>query len=262
MTVCVAEPLRDGDARAAAVRQVLIEDGVEPGRLDAVGFGQTQPLDTNATVAGREANRRVEFVITGGQPKTEIAPATDAPPQAPGYGDVASFCRLFAKTTGMTPGEFRRERPLPPSADASSRRTSLPTRRSRGPLTRKSLWRSGRASRRKTVAEAKKRGLAFLGYSIPWSTRTGPIEPRSSVSSSRAWHRSDEPRVAQGSGMANRPAEPGQFRLAYRWICDNCCGVVGDGSLPEPDLKVIVPEARTWEQLTCGEAAAARVMNE
>jgi AraC-like DNA-binding protein len=26
-----------------------------------------------------------------------------------GYQDVPSFCRLFAKTTGMAPGEFRKQ---------------------------------------------------------------------------------------------------------------------------------------------------------
>jgi flagellar motor protein MotB len=32
-------------------------------RLVAVGYGETQPLDTNATESGRTTNRRVEFVI-------------------------------------------------------------------------------------------------------------------------------------------------------------------------------------------------------
>lgn len=50
-------------ARALAVRDYLIDKSVEPNRLDARGYGSAQPLDTNATTAGREKNRRVEFVI-------------------------------------------------------------------------------------------------------------------------------------------------------------------------------------------------------
>jgi outer membrane protein OmpA-like peptidoglycan-associated protein len=73
--------------RAAAVRQILVENGVDAARLEAVGFGQTQPLDTNATVAGREVNRRVDFVITAGQPKADIRPG--APPAGPATSATA-----------------------------------------------------------------------------------------------------------------------------------------------------------------------------
>jgi outer membrane protein OmpA-like peptidoglycan-associated protein len=55
--------LRLSQARAEAVRAFLIEAGVEAGRLDAVGYGEQMPIDTNKTWEGRQANRRVEFVI-------------------------------------------------------------------------------------------------------------------------------------------------------------------------------------------------------
>lgn len=46
--------------RANAVRQVLIERfGIEPERLDAVGYGEEQPIADNSTAAGRQLNRRV-----------------------------------------------------------------------------------------------------------------------------------------------------------------------------------------------------------
>jgi outer membrane protein OmpA-like peptidoglycan-associated protein len=58
--------------RAASVRQWLIEHGIDPGRLESQGYGLTQPIDTNDTVEGRAANRRVEFKIveeeSGGKP--------------------------------------------------------------------------------------------------------------------------------------------------------------------------------------------------
>lgn len=60
--------------RAEAILQILVDDGVSADRLEAVGYGSTLPIDTNATVAGREANRRVEFVITAGAPKPPSEP--------------------------------------------------------------------------------------------------------------------------------------------------------------------------------------------
>jgi outer membrane protein OmpA-like peptidoglycan-associated protein len=56
--------------RAESVREYLVGQGVDPGRLKARGYGKTMPLDTNSTAAGRERNRRVEFTITRdpGQP--------------------------------------------------------------------------------------------------------------------------------------------------------------------------------------------------
>ncbi len=49
--------------RADAVRTYILEKGIDPGRLTAVGFGEDQPIDTNRTRSGRERNRRVEFTI-------------------------------------------------------------------------------------------------------------------------------------------------------------------------------------------------------
>ncbi len=51
-------------ARAEAVQQYLVDHGVSPLRLKAQGFGETQPIDDNATKAGRSKNRRVNFVVT------------------------------------------------------------------------------------------------------------------------------------------------------------------------------------------------------
>lgn len=54
---------RLSQARAEAVRQYLISKGVPPERLQAQGYGQDRPVDTNLTSIGRENNRRVEFII-------------------------------------------------------------------------------------------------------------------------------------------------------------------------------------------------------
>jgi outer membrane protein OmpA-like peptidoglycan-associated protein len=52
------------EARALAVKKYLESRGVEPGRLEARGFGAEQPVDSNDTDAGRAKNRRVEFKVT------------------------------------------------------------------------------------------------------------------------------------------------------------------------------------------------------
>lgn len=49
--------------RAAAVRDFLIEQGVEPHRIESVGYGESQPIDTNETPEGRQRNRRVKMTI-------------------------------------------------------------------------------------------------------------------------------------------------------------------------------------------------------
>jgi OOP family OmpA-OmpF porin len=49
--------------RANAVRNALIERGVNPATLAATGFGDTRPRADNATEAGREQNRRVQFDV-------------------------------------------------------------------------------------------------------------------------------------------------------------------------------------------------------
>jgi len=49
--------------RAYIVMDFLIEAGVDPARLQAVGYGEEFPVADNATPEGRTANRRVEFRI-------------------------------------------------------------------------------------------------------------------------------------------------------------------------------------------------------
>ncbi|MBL4871882.1 MAG: OmpA family protein [Rhodobacteraceae bacterium] len=51
------------EQRARAVRGVLINT-VTPSRVVAYGVGETRPTQSNASSAGRQANRRVEIFIT------------------------------------------------------------------------------------------------------------------------------------------------------------------------------------------------------
>jgi outer membrane protein OmpA-like peptidoglycan-associated protein len=52
------------ERRAAAVANVLIQGGTAPSRIRTLGRAFDQPIASNATEAGRAANRRVEIVIT------------------------------------------------------------------------------------------------------------------------------------------------------------------------------------------------------
>lgn len=51
--------------RAKAVRQYLIDNGIDPKRLKAKGFGEDRPIATNETAEGRAQNRRTEYKVVG-----------------------------------------------------------------------------------------------------------------------------------------------------------------------------------------------------
>jgi outer membrane protein OmpA-like peptidoglycan-associated protein len=52
--------------RAEAVVVYFVGQGEDPGRFVAVGYGDTRPIADNATEAGRQKNRRIEFIAVEG----------------------------------------------------------------------------------------------------------------------------------------------------------------------------------------------------
>lgn len=50
--------------RADAVRSALLSQGIGAERVTARGYGETSPVSSNATTAGRQLNRRVEIVLS------------------------------------------------------------------------------------------------------------------------------------------------------------------------------------------------------
>jgi outer membrane protein OmpA-like peptidoglycan-associated protein len=54
---------RLSEDRADRVRTYLISEGVSSPRISAIGFGETMPVASNSTEAGRQQNRRVEVEI-------------------------------------------------------------------------------------------------------------------------------------------------------------------------------------------------------
>ncbi len=49
--------------RAFAVRDALVDAGIDASRISTQGFGETLPVASNASAAGRQENRRVEIVF-------------------------------------------------------------------------------------------------------------------------------------------------------------------------------------------------------
>jgi outer membrane protein OmpA-like peptidoglycan-associated protein len=51
------------ERRSMAVKEYLVKRGIDAGRLDTRGFGESRPIDSNDTDLGRARNRRIEFVV-------------------------------------------------------------------------------------------------------------------------------------------------------------------------------------------------------
>ncbi|MFA6957179.1 MAG: OmpA family protein [Thermoanaerobaculia bacterium] len=54
--------------RAQSVGNYLVRQGVSSSRIDAIGYGESDPVETNDTASGRQANRRVEIKVKAQQP--------------------------------------------------------------------------------------------------------------------------------------------------------------------------------------------------
>ncbi|MDP4547037.1 OmpA family protein [Marinobacter sp. MDS2] len=51
------------ERRASSVRDFLMNQGIEPRRTRATGYGERAPVASNETATGREQNRRVELTL-------------------------------------------------------------------------------------------------------------------------------------------------------------------------------------------------------
>lgn len=54
------------EKRALSVARYLVAQGVDPSLVTARGYGEADPVQSNATAAGRQANRRVEITLEDG----------------------------------------------------------------------------------------------------------------------------------------------------------------------------------------------------
>lgn len=77
------------EQRANAVRDFLLQQGINTQNMTAVGYGTNFPVAPNDTAAGRQQNRRVELVVSGEvigvkigtPPTTNTTPTAALPPQ-------------------------------------------------------------------------------------------------------------------------------------------------------------------------------------
>jgi outer membrane protein OmpA-like peptidoglycan-associated protein len=67
--------------RARAVRDYLVQQGIADSAIVSRGLGKTQPVATNDTAEGRQANRRVELVLSGEAIGLKTANAGTAAPK-------------------------------------------------------------------------------------------------------------------------------------------------------------------------------------
>ncbi|WP_146165947.1 OmpA family protein [Stenotrophobium rhamnosiphilum] len=62
-TASNAYNLKLSKERAASAKKYLVDSGIDASRLQSQGFGETKPVASNKTAAGRAENRRVEFKV-------------------------------------------------------------------------------------------------------------------------------------------------------------------------------------------------------
>jgi outer membrane protein OmpA-like peptidoglycan-associated protein len=55
------------ERRAQAVREALLERGLDAARIATLGYGEARPVASNETPGGRQQNRRVEIVVSDAQ---------------------------------------------------------------------------------------------------------------------------------------------------------------------------------------------------
>ncbi len=98
-------------ARAASVVRLFATAGIDPVRLSVIGKGEFQPVQSNATPEGRNANRRVVIVIlsTDGNVPETSADSPGAP------SDAAT-----QSTPSASPAEAAPPKPAAPSATNDS----------------------------------------------------------------------------------------------------------------------------------------------
>ena len=97
---------RLSEQRASTVQNFLIQQGLSPQNVSAIGYGMANPVADNSTAAGRQQNRRVEMVVSG--PSIGI-PNQAAPGQTPAPAPYAA----------PAPAPYSQPAPPPPPANPS-----------------------------------------------------------------------------------------------------------------------------------------------
>ena len=112
-------------ARAVGVLRYLIEKGgIDSEKLSSVGHGDTKPITSNATEAGRQKNRRVDIVLyspesVGEQPEQAVKPTET--------GDTSySVSRLSSTENGAPSPALDQKVPAVPTGSSKEELSSVP----------------------------------------------------------------------------------------------------------------------------------------
>ena len=65
------------ERRAGSAASLLMASGISSSRITTLGKGELEPVDTNDTVTGRQANRRVEIAIFANEEYRESLEASE-----------------------------------------------------------------------------------------------------------------------------------------------------------------------------------------
>ncbi len=112
-------------ARAGGVLRYLIEKGgIDSEKLSSVGHGDTKPITSNATEAGRQKNRRVDIVLyspesAGEQPEQAVKPTEIG-------GTSYSVSRLSSAENGTPSPALDQKVPAVPSGSSKEVLSSVP----------------------------------------------------------------------------------------------------------------------------------------
>ena len=77
---------RLSEQRAMTVRDYLVSQGINMNNVTAQGFGENNPVASNAIASGRQQNRRVQMVVSG-EPIGTVASAQGSPSPSSGPGE-------------------------------------------------------------------------------------------------------------------------------------------------------------------------------
>jgi len=106
------------------LRYLVEKGGIDSARVSSIGYGDTKPVVSNATEAGRQKNRRVDIVLYS--PESAKAPAEQAMKPTDAVDDGYRMSGMKSDEPGTTipavdnavpPGPAKAEPPAPiPSA--------------------------------------------------------------------------------------------------------------------------------------------------
>ncbi len=125
-------------ARAEAVLVALQGRRIDTSGMTAVGFGEAMPIADNTTEVGREANRRIEFVLKGVRVVTAVAtgnapePGAEPAPDADETGTTPAPANPGATTEAAAPDAA----PAGPDFSADTSPSVAPTEKTIRPLPR------------------------------------------------------------------------------------------------------------------------------